>query len=32
MAYDSMIIIPICAAVVIAGIVWLFWLRSRNKR
>jgi hypothetical protein len=28
---SSMFIIPICSAVVIAAIVWLVWLRSRDE-
>jgi hypothetical protein len=28
---SSMFIIPICSAVVVAAIVWLFWLRSRDE-
>ncbi len=28
---SSIFIIPLCSAVVIAGIVWLFWLRSHDE-
>ena len=28
---SSIFIIPICSAVVVAGILWLFWLRSGDE-
>jgi hypothetical protein len=28
---SSAYIIPICSAIVIAAILWLFWLRSRDE-